>query len=310
MQEFASGFQHLEKELKSGTLAEVSEQAGRISRHATALSKLQNSVKPDQQSAFATHLDSLQRLSGQLSTRAASGENQYTRWYVEEIRNTCVSCHASLRDLTNVKSPYPARGNTVIVDVSASTAAGQQLADNSGSIVFIDGLVQAAGRNDPHPVISQQNRQFSPRVLPIVRGTTVDFPNDDSILHNVFSLSKARRFDLDVYRPGKSKSTRFSKPGLVRIYCNIHPEMTCSVLVLNNPYFATTDANGRCIISGIPDGTFSLRTWRELGGEARQSVRLNDSKVVKVALKVREAKQSLAHRNKYGLPYSKVGKYK
>jgi plastocyanin len=311
MKEFTSGFRSLEQVVRSKNLAKVAEHADRITRQSKLLAELQNSISPDQRASFATHVNTLHDLSSQLSQTAASGDNRHIDWYVNEIRNTCVSCHAGFRDLDNLAGFYPAKGNTVIADVSIFTADGQPKPDNSGAIVFIDGLIKPADdANQPRPVVSQQNRQFTPQVLPIVRGTTVDFPNDDSILHNVFSLSKTRRFDLDVYQPGKSKSVKFSKPGLVRLYCNIHPEMTCSILVLNNPYFSTTGASGRCIISGIPDGTFNVRTWQQLGGESRQSVTLSGASVMQVPLNVREAKRSLAHRNKYGQKYSKQGKYK
>jgi len=310
MKEFAGGFQHLERDWKANDLSKVAEHATKISRQSRLLGQLQNSVPAEQRPSFASHLNTLHSLSNQLAESATTGDARFTEWYVNEIRSTCVSCHAGFRDLNNLAGFYLAKGNTVIADVSVYSADGQSKGDNSGSVVFIDGLVRAAQKGQPHPIVSQQTRQFSPRVLPIARNTTVDFPNDDSILHNVFSLSKTRRFDLDVYQPGKSKSVKFSKPGLVRLYCNIHPEMNCSILVLNNPFFSTTDHTGRCIISGIPDGTFSVRTWQELGGEARQRVTLSGSSVVQLPMKVQEARRSLAHRNKYGLPYSKQGKYK
>ena len=311
MKEFASGFRGLEQGVEAKDLSKIAEHASRIARQSRASAEIHNSIPPAQQTSFATHINTLHELSNQLSQSAASGDDQHIDWYVNEIRNTCVSCHADFQDLNNLSSFYPAKGNTVIADVSIFTADGQPKSDNSGAVVFIDGLIKPADKaNQPRPVVSQQNRQFTPNVLPIVRGTTVDFPNDDSILHNVFSLSKTRRFDLDVYQPGKSKSVKFSKLGLVRLYCNIHPEMTCSILVLNNPFFSTTGVSGRCIISGIPDGTFNVRTWQQLGGESRQSVTLSGSSVVQVPLNVRETKRSLAHRNKYGQKYSKQGKYK
>ena len=289
MKEFASGFQHLEQDWKANDLSKVAEHAAKISRQSRLLGQSQNSIPAEKRSSFASHLNTLHRLNNQLAESATAGDARFAEWYVNEIRRTCVSCHAGFRDLNNLAGFYPAKGNTVIADVSVYSADGQPKGDNSGSVVFIDGLVRAAQKGQPHPIVSQQNRQFSPRVLPIVRDTTVDFPNDDSILHNVFSLSKTRRFDLDIYQPGRSKSVKFSKPGLVRLYCNIHPEMNCSILVLNNPYFSTTDRTGRWIISGIPDGTFSVRTWQELGGEARQRVTLSGSSVVQLPLKVQEA---------------------
>ena len=111
--------------------------------------------------------------------------------------------------------------------------------------------------------MDQRNETFSPHVLAITVGTVVDFPNNDSTYHNVFSLSKAKRFDLGRYGKGESKSRRFDQPGVVRVFCDIHSHMSAFVLVFNHPYHATTDAEGRYRIDNIPAGTYTVTAWHE-----------------------------------------------
>jgi plastocyanin len=116
-------------------------------------------------------------------------------------------------------------------------------------------------------VMDQRNETFVPRLLAIETGTTVDFPNSDAIFHNVFSLSRARRFDLGRYAAGKSKAVRFDRPGVVRVFCDIHSHMSAFIVVFNHPYFKVTEADGRFRIDNVPPGTYTLVGWYE--GEAR-----------------------------------------
>ncbi len=111
--------------------------------------------------------------------------------------------------------------------------------------------------------MDQRNETFSPHVLAITVGTFVDFPNNDRTYHNVFSLSKAKRFDLGRYGNGKSKTERFDKPGVVRVFCDIHSHMSAFVMVFNHPYHATTDADGRYRIDNIPTGRYTVTAWHE-----------------------------------------------
>jgi hypothetical protein len=100
--------------------------------------------------------------------------------------------------------------------------------------------------------------------LPIMVGTTVEWPNKDTIYHNVFSMSDAKQFDLGLYKGNPTnKFIVFDKPGRVDVFCSIHENMHCIILVLENPYFASTDENGNYKISGVPLGTYKLKAWQE-----------------------------------------------
>ena len=111
------------------------------------------------------------------------------------------------------------------------------------------------------PLLDQRGLQFHPQVLPILLGTTVEFPNRDNLFHNVFSYSKTKPFDLGRYPKDDSRSVTFDKPGIVRVYCDIHSHMNATIIVLENPYFAAPDGNGTYAIQNIPEGTYTIVLW-------------------------------------------------
>jgi plastocyanin len=115
--------------------------------------------------------------------------------------------------------------------------------------------------------MDQRNETFVPHVLAVRTGTIVDFPNSDRIYHNVFSLSPTRRFDLGRYAVGHSKSIRFERPGVVRVFCDIHSHMSAFILVFAHRYFAVTQPDGTFQLPPVPAGTYMLAAWFE--GEVR-----------------------------------------
>ena len=114
-----------------------------------------------------------------------------------------------------------------------------------------------------HYSMAQQDEQFVPHVLPVLQGATVEFPNEDDVYHNVFSLSGTRTFDLGRYPRGASRSVTFNKPGTVQVFCHIHSDMSGVILVLENPFFATPGPSGRFVIDGLPPGEYSIVGWHE-----------------------------------------------
>lgn len=111
--------------------------------------------------------------------------------------------------------------------------------------------------------MDQRNETFVPHVLAIRIGTTVDFPNSDRIYHNVFSLSPTRRFDLGRYAVGRSKAVRFDRPGVVRVFCDIHSHMSAFILVFAHRFFAVTQPTGEFQLPPVPPGTYVLAGWYE-----------------------------------------------
>lgn len=133
------------------------------------------------------------------------------------------------------------------------------------SVVYLDPAPRAAfdPRDDALARMDQRNKTFVPHVLAILAGTTVGFPNSDFTYHNVFSLSKTKSFDLGRYAVGRSKSVRFDRPGIVRVFCDIHSHMSAFILVFAHRYFAVTDEDGRYRLDGVPPGTYTVMTWNE-----------------------------------------------
>jgi plastocyanin len=141
----------------------------------------------------------------------------------------------------------------------------REIPDLRRSVVYLESAPRGAFEvNDPdRAVMDQRNETFVPHVLAITTGTTVDFPNSDPFYHNVFSLSKTQRFDLGRYASGRSRSVRFDRPGIVRVFCEIHSHMNAFILVFNHPFFALTDGDGRYRIESVPPGIYSVVAWNE-----------------------------------------------
>ena len=112
-----------------------------------------------------------------------------------------------------------------------------------------------------HPQLRQKDLLFRPLVLPVIVGTTVDFPNSDDLFHNVFSYSQPKEFDLGRYPKGQSKSMKFDKPGVVNVFCDIHSYMFATILVLSNPYYTIPDDDGNYAIPDIPPGSYQVSFW-------------------------------------------------
>lgn len=134
----------------------------------------------------------------------------------------------------------------------------------------------------PRFSVAQNDEQFLPHVLPVYRGTTVDFPNADDVFHNVFSLSSAKSFDLGRYPKGASKSVTFDRSGTVQLFCHIHSDMTAVVLVLDNPYFAVPTDGGHYMIENVPPGEYTVVGWHERVKAITQTVRVVAGETVKL----------------------------
>jgi plastocyanin len=169
-----------------------------------------------------------------------------------------------IRGHVDVRRPV-IRGERRPAVADLETPVERERADLARSVVYLQTAPRGAFEQyEPgRAVLDQRDETFVPHVLAITTGTTVDFPNSDRIYHNVFSLSKAARFDLGRYPVGRSKAIRFDKPGIVRVFCDIHSHMNAFILVFSHPYFALTDAEGRYRIDKIPPGAYNVIAWNE-----------------------------------------------
>ena len=158
-------------------------------------------------------------------------------------------------------------------------------------------------RAEPH-VMSTRRKQFLPRVLAIGAGESVRFPNEDPILHNVFSQSPDNAFDTGQYGRGEGKTTRFDKPGLVRVYCNVHHSMYGFLLVLDTPFHTRADAQGRFKLTGLPEGEGELVVFHDRGAPLRQKVIVGEQGSLMLTLSLNRRKVP-AHSNKFGKPYTR-----
>jgi plastocyanin len=202
-----------------------------------------------------------------------------------------------------------AAGGTVTGKVTL-VKDGKELSDASNVVVWVEGTRKPGTPSTPVPPKSgemkQASKRFQPRVVAVPKNTTVVFPNADPIYHNVFSVSGPNRFDLGLYRSGASKPKTFEEAGLVRVYCNIHPQMVGFVMVVDSDYVAVTPSSGTFELHDVPAGARVLKVWHEeaaselsipitvkaSGGDVAGPIRIDVS-----------AFQPEPHKNKYGKDY-------
>jgi plastocyanin len=138
-------------------------------------------------------------------------------------------------------------------------------------VSFVD--LPAAGRLAPtHAEIRQDDEQFVPHVVAVTAGSRVEFPNRDPYFHNVFSLSRPATFDLGRYAPGDSRTGVFEKPGIIKVYCHIHSQMSALIRVFDHPWFTIPNEAGEFSIEDVPAGEYSLVAWHERIGERKERV--------------------------------------
>jgi plastocyanin len=168
-------------------------------------------------------------------------------------------------------SAYPGR--------SVATASLAPISELRNVVVY---LKDAPVRQLPptRVEIRQRDESFVPRVVAVPVGSTVDFPNDDPIYHNVFSLSSAKNFNLGRFPQGKSKGVTFDKPGLVRVFCDIHSHMSATVLVFNHPWFAIPDEAGHFQLPEVPPGEREITAWHERLGDTTLRVKVDNGRAV------------------------------
>ena len=176
------------------------------------------------------------------------------------------------------------------------------------AIVYVADIEQEARRKTV-AVMDQKSKRFQPRVLPVIKGQTVEFWNRDRVQHNVFSNDRRNRFDLGRYPKGQFKTVKFAETGQYKIYCNIHRKMIGDIVVVPNRYYAVTDREGNYKIRDVPPGRHQLKVWHIYGGSDEITVQLatepmqQNFTVVSKKL-IREIEQ---HKNKHDRQYGSYG---
>jgi plastocyanin len=202
----------------------------------------------------------------------------------------------------------PASAGTLRGRIHVVEKGGKGAEDLADAVVWVEGP-----RVKPRPssaTIVMKGKRFAPRVVVVPVGGSVEFPNQDRILHNVFSVSGDNRFDLDLYKSPKSGTWTFRHAGLVRVYCNIHPQMSAYVLVRDNPFWARPAADGSFEIAEVPAGEWALKAWHERSGESTRPVTVAEDGVVELALTLDASRWKRApHKNKFGQDYRAGERY-
>lgn len=186
------------------------------------------------------------------------------------------------------------------------TKRGQKPIVNE-TLVWLEPLDAKAPKRPAAPFqMTTRSKAFLPHVMAVPAGSTVAFPNEDPISHNLFSLSPGNTFDLGLYRKGAGKSHKFDAPGVVNIYCNVHPNMSAVVHVMPTPYYGFTDADGNYSFD-VPAGRYRVVAWNEQSGQVASEVDVTATGVKGATLLTLDSRNFRAtqHTNKEGKPYQK-----
>ena len=198
----------------------------------------------------------------------------------------------------------PAAAGEIRVSITVLTPE-KKVVPGAGAVVWIvDAAAAKAAAISVRPQIASKGKRFEPHVAAVPAGGTVYFPNLDGIYHNVFSLSEGARFDLGLYRNGASRAMSFERPGVVRIYCNIHPQMAALLVVMDGAIWAQAGADGTAVLTNVPPGRATMRAWDEKGGDFTATVEVPEAGAVPLAVALDGSSwRETGHTNKYGTDY-------
>jgi plastocyanin len=188
--------------------------------------------------------------------------------------------------------------------VSFLTKRGQKPVPNE-TLISLEPLARGAKKAAAAFTMTTRGKAFLPHVLAVPAGSTISFPNEDPISHNLFSLTPGYTFDLGLYRKGAGKSRKFDAPGVVNVYCNIHPNMSAVVHVMGTPYYGFADASGNYSLD-VPAGRYRLTAWNEQGGSVSSDIEVkSDGKIAgatQLTIDGRDFRVT-QHKNKFGQTY-------
>ena len=219
------------------------------------------------------------------------------------VRRSLAAVGVAVAVLAAGGSPPAVSGRVIMLDKE------NQPSDDVGqAILWLTGAT-ASPRPAIQTDVGTSQKEFSPHVLVVPVGSTVTFSNYDAFNHNVFSLSEENPFDLGLYGRGEVRSVRFDKPGLVRVYCNVHAQMSALIAVRDSPWYTQPSSDGSFTLNGVPPGEYTLHAWHERAAEVAQPLTVPASGLDQVALEL-DARgfQFTPHLNKHGQPYPQQGR--
>lgn len=201
------------------------------------------------------------------------------------------------------------RGPTVSGKIVVLDKGNKPATDVGQAVVWLEAARPASVAPGSAQIVTS-DKEFKPRVVVVTTGSTVTFPNSDGFDHNVFSLSQEGPFDLGLYGRGVAKSTQFTRPGIIRVYCNVHAQMSALVVVRDSPWYAQPSGDGTFAIGSVPAGDYTLRAWHARAAELPpQAVKVAASGLSGLELKLdARGYKFVQHLNKFGQPYPTRGR--
>ena len=240
-----------------------------------------------------------------------------TGFGLHQLRDRYIRLRTTLLFLCGLTAAVASYAETVDASVQVRMTqldkSKDRLAGSAGVVVWLTSLSPEIA--DPvsspkpgHYRLVQKDKKFTPHLLVIPTGSTVDFPNLDPFFHNVFSEFNGKRFDLGLYESGSSRTVHFDHDGVSYIFCNIHPEMSAVIITVSTPYFGVSAADGNIRLHAVPPATYSMHVWAEgsstpdLNALSRRVV-VNPSQKDLGIVDISVNSHLPAHKNKFGEDY-------
>ncbi len=221
------------------------------------------------------------------------------------ILTLCISTGGYTQNSNSTKS-YGKITGTVKVFEKNFIGNLKEKKDMSGVVVYLTGFETKPPKDVPNLV--QEKKAFHPMLLSIVAGQTVSFPNHDGIYHNVFSVSPIKSFDLGQYKStDPPRDVTFDKPGVIPVYCNIHPQMISFILVLENDAFGNTDKEGRFVIFNVPPGRYTINAWKPKTQRMYSEIEVLPGQEKVINFELKEVEKIPSHKRKDGSNYPGYG---
>jgi plastocyanin len=169
-----------------------------------------------------------------------------------------------------------------VYDSRSVAPRAKPLPESRNVIIFFDGIPASGDLATMKATITQKDEQFAPHVVAVTTGSPVAFPNADPFFHNVFSLSRGASFNLGRYPSGVTRSRTFTRPGLIKVFCELHSHMSAVIRVFDHSWFTIPDDAGQFAIDGVPAGEHTVVAWHERIGEYRDRVTIRPGRTTEV----------------------------